>query len=120
MKTSDGYLEFVRERLECVGEVSVRKMFGGAGVYLGGVFFALIADDVLYFKVDDANRPDYEAAGMGPFKPWRDKPHVMSYHQVPIEVLEDDDLLRVWARKALSAARAKPPGRSGRRRRPRG
>ncbi len=63
-------------------------MFGGTGRYLQGVFFALIASDMLYFKVDDSNRPDYEAAGMGPFKPFADRPaYTMQYYEVPIVLL---------------------------------
>ena len=104
---SNEYLDFVLEQLEPAGAVSARKMFGGVGLYLQGHFFALIAEDVLYFKVDDANRGDFEAAGMEPFKPFTDKPTVMSYYEVPVEVLEDRRQLKEWADKALSAAKAK-------------
>jgi DNA transformation protein len=82
-------------------------MFGGAGLYFDGLFFALIADDILYFKVDDSNRPDYEAAGMGPFRPFPDKSTVMRYYEVPIEVLENRDALREWAEKARRVAERK-------------
>lgn len=82
-------------------------MFGGAGLYCDGLFFALVADDVLYFKVDDSNRADYEAAGMGPFKPFPDKQGVMQYYEVPIDVLENRQTLRDWAEKALDVARRK-------------
>ena len=108
MPVSEGYLEFVLERLSQVGRVTAKRMFGGAGIYLGEVFFALIADDVLYFKVNDENKPDYEAASMEPFRPRKGKPYVMSYYQVPIDVLEDDARLREWAGKSLAAARAGP------------
>ncbi|MHC4112773.1 MAG: TfoX/Sxy family protein [Planctomycetota bacterium] len=70
MPVSDEYLTYVIDQLECVGPVQARRMFGGAGLYFDGLFFALVADDVLYFKVDDSNRPDYESAGMGAFRPF--------------------------------------------------
>ncbi len=106
MAVSDEYLTYVLDQLGCVGCVESRRMFGGAGIYFDGLFFALIADDVLYFKVDDSNRSDYEAAGMEPFRPFADKPNVMSYYEVPIEVLENKDRLHEWAQKALRVATA--------------
>jgi TfoX/Sxy family transcriptional regulator of competence genes len=60
----------VLEQLQGAGPVTAKKMFGGVGLYIDMVFFGLIADDVLYLKVDDSNRADYEAEGMKPFKPF--------------------------------------------------
>lgn len=107
MSVSDEYLTYVVEQLECLGPVQSRRMFGGAGLYCDGLFFALVADDVLYFKVDDSNRADYEAAGMKPFQPFPDKRAVMQYYEVPIDVLENRETLREWADKALDVARRK-------------
>lgn len=107
MAVSDDYREFVLEQLGCVAPVTFRKMFGGVGVYSGGFFFALMDDDSLYFKVDDTNRKDFEARGMGPFMPFGDDSHVMGYYEVPAEVLEDGDELRAWMTRAVDVARAK-------------
>ena len=107
MSVSDEYLTYVIDQLECLGPVQSRRMFGGAGLYFEGLFFAVIADDVLYFKVDDSNRPDYEEASMEAFRPFPDKSTVMGYYQVPIDVLENRDRLRDWAQKALSVAERK-------------
>jgi len=107
MGVSDEYLTYVLDQLGCVGPVRSKRMFGGAGLYLHGVFFALIADDVLYFKVDDSNRMDYEAVGMGPFRPFPKRPTVMQYYEVPADVLENTDSLREWAQKALHVAQKK-------------
>ena len=107
MPVSDEYLTYVVEQLTCVGQVLPRRMFGGAGLYCDGLFFGLVADDVLYFKVDDSNRADYEAAGMGPFQPYPDKRSVMQYYEVPVDVLENPQTLREWASKALSVAERK-------------
>ena len=104
MPVSDDYRQYVMERLECVGEVAARDMFGGVGIYFEGLFCALIAEDVLYFKVDDTNRRDYEAAGMGPF---RSGGQTMQFYEVPEDVLEDEEGLRLWAGKALDVARRK-------------
>ena len=73
MSVSQSYRTFVLDQLGRSAErIRIRSMFGGAGVYSGDYFFALIADDVLYLKVDDTNRPDFEERGMGPFRPFGD------------------------------------------------
>jgi len=105
MAISDDYLDFLLGELAVVGRVTARRMFGGAGLYCEGLFFALVAGEGLYFKVDDSNRADYERAGSRPFVPFPDEPDkVMHYWQVPVDVLEDPDLLRDWGRKALQVA----------------
>lgn len=87
-------------------EITSRRMFGGVGLYADGLFFALIADNVLYFKVDDTNRSDFEGAGMAPFEPFGDG-KVMQYYQVPAEVIEDLAVLQPWMEKAVAIARRK-------------
>ncbi len=108
---SASYKAFVLEQLSAVAPVTSRAMFGGVGIYAGGFFFALMDDDRLYFKVDDASRPRFIAAGMGPFDPFKNGEQVMNgYYEVPGEVLEDEDRLPDWMREALGvAARAKKP-----------
>ena len=107
MSVSDSYRAFVIEQLNRVMPVTAKKMFGGVGVYADGFFFALMDDDTLYFKVNDSNRADFEAAGMGPFKPFGDDSHVMQYYEVPGDLLEDVDALRIWMEKAVAVARQK-------------
>jgi DNA transformation protein and related proteins len=109
MPVSREYLEYIIDLLHVLGPVNARRMFGGAGIYNDGVFFSLIADDVLYFKVDDGNRQDYTDAGMGPFKP--SGTYAMSYYEVPVGVLEDSDDLKEWATKAVAAAMKRTPAR---------
>ena len=107
MSVSQEYLDYVIDQLTGLGPVKSRRMFGGAGLYLDGVFFGLVADDVLYFKVDDTNKAEYLAAGSGPFKPFGNDSYAMSYYEVPGDVLEDPDLAKEWAHKALLASRRK-------------
>ena len=105
MSVSDEYLESVREWLSFVDGLRMRKMFGGAMVSQDDLPFALIADDVLFLKADEVNRPDFEAAGMEMFRPYPDKPMRMPYGEVPAEVLEDPEKFRRWVEGALAAAR---------------
>ncbi len=59
--------EFLQDQLRSLGHVTVRRMFGGAGVYCDGLMFGLVSDDTLYFRVDDGNRGAFEAEGQQPF-----------------------------------------------------
>lgn len=113
MPNSRDYVDYVLELLEPLGPVTAKAMFGGHGLYLHGITFALIADDTLYLRVDDINRGAFEALGLKPFKPWADKPNTMPYHPPPDDALEESEALCAWARGAHEAAlrqnRAKPP-----------
>lgn len=116
MAVSPDFREFVLEQMGRVAPVSGKAMFGGVGVRSEGVFFALISGGSVFLKVDDTNRPDYEAAGMGAFNPYGDGRMLLSYHELPAELLEDPDALRPWMQKALDVARRtrKPPRRTPR------
>ena len=107
MPVSSQFREYVLEQLARVEPVTARSMFGGVGIYSSGLFFALMHDESVYLKVDDTNRADFEAAGMGPFRPFGDDSHVMQYYELPAELLEEPDRLRPWVHKALDVARNK-------------
>lgn len=109
MAVSASFKTFVIEQLSAVAPVSVRAMFGGVGVYAEGLFFALMDDDRLYFKVDDTTRPRFVEAGMGPFDPFKNGEQVMNgYYEVPGEVLEDEERLPGWMREAIAVAARAP------------
>jgi DNA transformation protein len=117
MAVSDDFRDFVLEQLAQAGRITSRRMFGGVGLYLDSLFFALIDDDTLYFKTDDSSRPRYERAGSKPFCPYPNRPdQAMGYWQVPAEVLEDSDELSAWAREAMRVALARRGRRPTRRR----
>jgi len=104
------YRDFVLDQLGRVPDLRSRRMFGGVGIYSGDYFFALIAADELFFKVDDSTRAGYEAAGSEPFRPVINRREVsMSYWSVPVEVLEDPAELALWARAAIRVAASAPP-----------
>jgi DNA transformation protein and related proteins len=108
MTISDEFVDYVIDQLSEWGEVSARKMFGGAGLYRERVMFGLIADDVAYLKVDDSNRKYFERAGAGPFTyNERGKTISMSYYEIPADVLENPAVLAEWAQRSLDIARKK-------------
>ena len=108
LRVTPEFRAFVLDQLGGVPQLRARTMFGGVGLYSGERFFAIVAADELFFKVDDSNRGAYEAAGSEPFRPVADRPVSMSYFRVPIEVLEDPSELTEWARAAIRAAKAVP------------
>lgn len=93
------------ELLAPLGAVRTRRMFGGHGLYCDDLFFALIADDGLYLKVDAQTEPAFAAAGCRPFM-YMAKGHAMrmGYWSVPAEAMESPALMQPWARQALAAA----------------
>ena len=108
MAVSNQYLDYLLGQLKGLGGVEARRMFGGLGLYSRGTFFGLLYKERLYFKTDDTTRPEYEARGCEGFNPRADlKSAKMTYYTVPAEVLEDDDEVVQWARKAVTAALTK-------------
>lgn len=103
---SDGFTALCAELLAPLGPVRARAMFGGKGVYVDGLFVAIIDNDQLFLKADDTTRERFVAAGCRPFTyPTKDGERmVMSYYQPPEDALESPPLMRPWARLALEAA----------------
>jgi DNA transformation protein len=106
----------IRDLFAAFGPVVVRRMFGGAGIYADGMMFALIADDVIYLKVDEGNAPAFEREGCEPlsYTARNGKRAVMSYRRIPDRLLDDPDELARWAVNAVAAA-----GRAAARKQPR-
>jgi DNA transformation protein and related proteins len=99
---SDGFKEFVRDLLADFGPISIRNMFGGAGVYADGVMFAILANDTFYLKADETSVRAFADEGMQPFsyRPQGRAPIAMSYWEVPPRLLEELQELASWAREA--------------------
>ena len=107
MPVTAGFRAYVLEQFGRVLPVTGKSMFGGVGIYTEGLFFALIADDLVYLKVDATNREDFERVGMLPFRPYGEGAVTMQYYELPGELLEDTEQLRPWLSKALVVARSK-------------
>lgn len=102
----DAFTELCVEVLSPLGPVRVRRMFGGQGLYVDGLFMALISAGQLYLKSDAVTRERFDAAGCPPFS-FPNKAGEMvvtSYRRPPEEALESPPLMLPWARLALEAA----------------
>ncbi len=110
MKAENRFVTYITEDvLGHIPQISARAMFGGYGIYQDGLIFAIIAEDQLYFKVDDSNRAEYEALGSHPFvySQGNHKKATMSYWLVPESVLEDKEAIRLWVEKSVRITKQK-------------
>ena len=99
------FIGFLQEVLEKWGEVTARRMFGGYALYHEGLMFAIVVDNRLYLKVDDQNRPDFEALGLIPFTyPMKGREVALSYWSAPDAIFDDPSEAVRWARSAWEAA----------------
>jgi DNA transformation protein and related proteins len=112
LAVSKSFRAFVLDQLEELCGVVPRSMFGGVGLYRDGLFFGILAGDVLYFKVDDITRAEFEAAGSQPFKPYPDRAGTMQYYSVPVGVLESPSELARWGRQAVAVAARAAAGKA--------
>jgi DNA transformation protein len=99
--------DHIRELFAAFGAVTVRRMFGGTGIFADGLMFALVADEIVYLKADDRTVPDFEREKSAPFSygARAGRRVVMSYWRLPDRLYDDPDELAAWARAALAAAR---------------
>jgi DNA transformation protein len=104
MPITEKYLLGTLQKLQSAKPVTHKKMFGGAGLYCDGVFFAVIDDDRVFFKVDDTNRSEYTNAKMQQWVPDPRTGQAMAYYEVPKRVLSDPKELEVWIDKAVAVA----------------
>jgi DNA transformation protein len=114
MPVQQQFRDYVLEQLAGLRDVHANRMFGGVGLYSGGLFFGLIDDDTVFFKTDASNIEQYRARNMPRFMPFPDRPEaILGYHQVPADVLEDAETLVSWARQSVLVAASARASKSG-------
>jgi DNA transformation protein len=100
--SNSGFVEYIVDLLSAYGNIKVRKMFGGYGLYYNAKIFAIIIDDELYFKADKALAEEFKLSGSYPFTYKRDdKTVALGYYYVPSKIFEDDDRLKEWFYKVI-------------------
>lgn len=105
MTADKEFVSYVVDLMQGIGPVHAKAMFGGHGIFLQGLMFALIVDDTLYLKADLETREDFLRQSLPAFTYVnRGKEYTMSYFQAPDEVLEDIDMMNNWANSAYSVA----------------
>ena len=106
MVASAGFDEFLRDMLTPLGPLAFRRMFGKTGVFCDGVMFAMVADDTLYFRVDEENTVAFEEARAYPPLAYEKggRSIDLAFWRVPERLLDEPDELLAWAREAVGAA----------------
>jgi DNA transformation protein len=106
MASSPDFVAHCVELFESLGAARAKGMFGGHGLYVDDVFIAVLADDVLYLKVDDTTKPQFEAAGRQAFiyEAGGGKKVSLGFWTAPEDAIESPALFRPWARLAMEAA----------------
>ncbi len=106
MAKQNEFVALLCEQLAPLGSISSRAMFGGWSIYCDGLIFAIVVDEVLYFKVDSLSIERYTRLGLGPFtyKSKDGKAMHMAYYTPPEEAMDDRAVLLDWAREALGVA----------------
>lgn len=104
-KQEQEFVSYVIELMQPLGSVRAKRMFGGHGIFLDSLMFALIADSVLYLKTDKETVVDFEQKDLQAFSYAKNgKEFKMAYYQAPEEALENIEEMNVWANKAYAVA----------------
>ena len=89
------------------GPITLRRFFGGEGIYAGSVMIGMIFGDIIYFKTDPQTRKGFDAEGCEPFSFYKGKELVVTtWLALPDRLYDDSDELADWARAALRVANA--------------
>ena len=106
MVASNSFAEFLREELAPLGRITLRRMFGKAGVFCDGVMLGMVSDDTLYFRVDDGNRAAFKEAQDTPPLSYEKQGETidLAFWRAPERLFDEPEELLTWARAALAAA----------------
>ncbi|MGL5448169.1 MAG: TfoX/Sxy family protein [Rhabdaerophilum sp.] len=103
-------IEDLEEFFAPLERVTLKRMFGGHGIYAEGRIIAIESDGEIFLKVDDQTRSFFESHGSSPFTYEKKvgEQAVMSYFRVPAEAYDDEQLKRACIEAALGAAQRAP------------
>ncbi len=105
MRVKSSLASYVAEQLAPLGRISSRAIFGGVGVFIDERLLAIVMGEKLYLHTDKSNLDDYLARGMPQFKPYPNAFDLTTdHHEVPPEIVNDAEQLRIWGERALAAA----------------
>lgn len=118
MSIDEGLFAWAQDALEPLGCVSMRKMMGGATLYLDGTIFAILIEGGIWFKADADSDAIWDAEGCEKFSfTFRDgRVDVMNYRRGPADVYDDPEAMQQWARLAIDAGARGAAKRKPRRR----
>ena len=99
-------LATVLDLLDGMGALRQRKMFGGIYIYCDELFIATVHGNTLYFKANATTAPSFEERGLKMFSyPKEGGIATLRYYEAPPEAFNGRDAMKIWADKAVLAAR---------------
>jgi DNA transformation protein len=105
MRVKSSLASYVAEQFAPLGRISSRAIFGGVGVFIDERLLAIVMGEKLYLHTDKSNLDDYLARGMQQFKPYPNAFDLTTdHHEVPPEIVNDAEQLKIWGERALTAA----------------
>jgi len=116
MASHSAFVDSLPDLLAELGEVHLRRMFGGYGVFKEGLMFGLVAEDRLYLRTDDESKGAYEERGCEPFVfGERNGVSIVSrYYEPPEAAFTNPHKMKPWALASWAATQrsAKPKPKS--------
>ncbi len=90
--------ELLVTKLESIGGITSKKMFGGHGVFHDGKMFGIVdSAGSIFLKTDDTTKLEFEKRGSI-------KHGKMPYYLIPEDIINNADLLIEWSKKAITIA----------------
>ena len=104
----------IEEMFSTLGPVTIKRMFGGKGIYHRGRIVAIELRQEVLLKADDVSAPLFEAAGATrwAYEGKTGKAVNMPYWSIPEDAFDDPDIMARWVRLAFEAA-LRAPDRNG-------
>jgi DNA transformation protein len=94
----------IEDMFQVVGPVTIKKMFGGLGIYARGIIIAIETDGEIFLKADAMSAPQFSSAGA---RQWtydgKGKSVSMPYWTIPDDAFDDPDEMAKWMKLAVEA-----------------
>ena len=97
----------IEDMFASLGPVTIKRMFGGKGIYYSGCILALEVDGSILLKADGHTRPAFEEAGAVQWVYDGQKGRkavAMPYWSIPEDAYDDPDVMAHWVGLAYEAA----------------
>ncbi len=96
----------IEEMFQGLGPVTIKRMFGGKGVYHLGRIIAIELRGEMLLKADEVSSAEFAEAGASQwvYEGKKGTPVKMPYWSIPDDAFDDPDLMARWVRLAYEAA----------------
>jgi DNA transformation protein len=96
----------IEDMFSVLGPVTIKRMFGGKGVYAAGHIVAVEVGGDILLKADDVSAPAFEAEGAvrWAYEGKAGKQVYMPYWSIPADAFDDPANMAHWVKLAHAAA----------------